>query len=61
MTCPLCAGQKVIRRTHAHPQNTTKEDVCPVCGGTGEVEEVKTGKSQLVIYKYYGAYAEMYD
>ena len=59
MTCPLCKGEAVIRRTHAHPQNTVKEDTCPVCGGTGVVEEIATKKSILKIYKYHGAYAEI--
>lgn len=53
----MCKGAKVIRRPHAHPQNTVKEDVCPVCNGTGDVEEIKTDKQQIVLYKYHGTYA----
>jgi len=61
MTCPLCKGEKVIRRTHAHPQNTLKEDVCPVCHGIGEVEEINIDNKPLVIYKAHGVYCEPYD
>ena len=50
MTCPLCKGEKVIRRTHAHPQNTLKEDVCPVCHGSGEVEIINIENKPIEIY-----------
>jgi len=55
-TCPLCKGIGIIPR-HPHPQNTSDDQVCPVCYGSGEVEEIATKKSILKIYKYHGVYS----
>jgi len=52
-TCLLCNGRGYIKRTHAHPQNPEKTDVCPVCKGKGKVDIVPTSKQQIVLYADY--------
>lgn len=56
MTCPLCSGKGYIKK-HPHPQNTCEDIMCPVCGGTGETEEIKVDNKPIVIYKAHGIYS----
>ena len=56
--CELCDGKGFITRPHAHPQNTIKKDVCPVCNGTGEAEIIQVDGKRIVIYKAYGIFTE---
>ena len=50
-TCPLCAGKGTIpvRRIH-FGDGVYKPEMCNVCHGTGEVEEVQTDKKHIVMY-----------
>ena len=43
----------------AHPQNSIDDEVCIVCNGSGEVEEVATDKQQIKVYKWWSARAEV--
>ena len=56
MICPICAGTgKSI--SERQPQGKPKERTCPACRGLGEVEEVKTKKPIITIYKAHGVYS----
>ena len=56
IVCPLCNGFKSVPSAKIDPQNVREYDVCPACKGTGEVEEVKTDRPIITIYKYHGGY-----
>jgi hypothetical protein len=43
----------------AHPQDVIPDEVCMVCNGSGEVEEVATDKQQIKVYKWWNARAEV--
>lgn len=59
MKCPLCKGKKTIPTRHIHfGDGVYKEEKCPCCHGDGEVDEISTSKSQIVIHKYHGVYCE---
>ena len=58
MNCPLCANSREVGKVPSakvDPQNVLEYDICPVCYGSGEVEEIHTSKQQIVIY--YADYA----
>ena len=57
IVCPLCNGFKSVPSAKIDPQNVREYDVCPACKGTGEVEEVKTKRPIITIYKAHGIYA----
>jgi len=60
--CPLCSGSGEIPVRHIHfGDGVYKPELCNVCKGTGRVEVIPTKKSQIVIYKYHGAYCELSD
>ena len=52
MVCPLCGG-KGMHLKHPHPQNTSEDEVCPCCKGTGTVKEISTKKQTIVLYASY--------
>jgi RecJ-like exonuclease len=56
MRCPICNGTGIIV-SERQPQGKRKERTCVICGGTGEVEEVKTDRPIITIYKAHGIYA----
>ena len=55
MRCPICNGTGIIV-SERQPQGKPKERTCVACYGAGEVEEVKTDKPQLTIYKSWGIF-----
>ena len=57
IVCPICSGAGVITSEKRLPQGEPKVRTCPACYGVGEVEEVKTDKQTITIYKAHGIYA----
>ena len=55
MICPICNGTG-ISISERQPQGKRKERTCPACYGSGEVEEVKTKRPIITIYKPHGVY-----
>jgi len=55
IVCPICNGTGVTI-SERQPQGVAKERTCPACLGVGEVEEVKTKRPIITIYKYHGGY-----
>ena len=53
--CPICNGTGIMV-SERQPQGKRKERECVACLGVGEVEEVKTDRPIITIYKYHGGY-----
>lgn len=57
MMCPICQGTGIMVSERITPQGKLPERECVACYGTGEVEEIKTARPILTIYKAHGIYA----
>jgi len=53
IVCPICSGSGIII-SERWPQGKPIERECVACHGLGEVEEVKTDRPIITIYKYHG-------
>jgi len=58
IVCPLCSGTGMMPKP-AHPQDVIPDEICIVCHGSGEVEEVATDKQQIKVYKWWSARVEV--
>ena len=60
MRCPICNGTGIMV-SERQPQGKPIERECVACHGLGEVEEIRTDRPIITIYKAHGIYASELD